>query len=230
MSPGRYQEFWRNKILPNFDREQLSSSSVLKPYRELWLGSIIAAAYTAGTGRKWFVGLGLSDPPDFILASTEAAESPSGRKGINLRQIGFEATWCDLSRGDTLLGHISLKNKPSYVGMEVLVYLTDSGVRAVDIAGVRDHLRKQRVYPDNIHVLLSLASLPGRPLLPGTFQLFSLKAPYMERILNLTDSSFHRDNAIYDAGRGFRTEGVPMAVVDLQTPSLDRPDHSSHNK
>lgn len=217
-SPGYFYFFWRDVVAAKYSYHQIVTSNKLKPYREVWAGAIIAAHQTAATGRQHFVGLPDDEPPDIRIVSLEEVATKSGRLGTNLQRLEMEVTWCDIERGDTLLGHIDLKNKPAYQDMHLLIYLTRPP-ETMDFNGVRKTLKGRQVHLASIMVVAEVHEINNAPAPKDSYAVVSLLSE-AQTAVSTTDqvSFFVQPEIIRVSKRGISTELMEGGTVRLVPP------------
>jgi len=220
-SPGFYRDFWINKVENKYTEEIKNKHVKLKPYREMWVGAIIAAAHTKMTGLKHFVALSLDEPPDIVIAKFQTVEMPSKKTGTRVEILKIEITRCSLEDGEDLLEHILKKNTPTYKGMTLAVYLY--GYERVDMNIIIEKLRGiSFIYPAEIIIIGKVDKVLDYDLTHGTFAQVFIHPEVGQIIFNINDSLafFRKPDILTISGRGVSNTINPIGTFKITPPNI----------
>lgn len=221
-APGFYMDYWDNVIVTNIPSNIVLSNSRLKPYRELWIGAILAAAQTKATGNKYYVGIPDSDPPDVIIGTLTPVQHSSGRTGNNFDYANIEIVRCDISVGEDLLTQVLLKNTAAYQDMIVAVYVFGG---TADLTSVSEILQQEpTVYPVQITVVAeAVATSSGLRLAQHTYLVETVFPLVGQDLVNRHDSNhfFNSPSIITRTGRGLSPAPIELGQVRLLPPNLN---------
>lgn len=221
-SPGFYQRFWQSSIIGQFDGKTVLSHVKLKPYREVWIGSILAASQTKITGNEHYVGLPPTEPPDVEIIARVPTKTPSGKPATNLNRMPVEITRSDLDQGETILGQIKRKNTDAYKGMVLVVYAY-GGDNPTDFEAIRKELNTWNVKPASILEIGSVHRSEHGIIIPnGTFSVTRLYPSKSQNLVNLSDQkAFHyKPEMIRQEKRGVNPDLYEMGLLELMPPKL----------
>jgi hypothetical protein len=214
-SPGFYMAYWDNGIVKYLPAQAVLNDNRLKKYRELWIGSILAAAQSKSTDSQYYVGLPLDEPPDVELAMMSHTKTASGRVGLEMNLIPVEIVRCDVMSGETLAMQITLKNKPAYANYIVAIYIF--GGNPTDLATINDELKKVKVYPVQITMVAQAVETESGILLSDPS--YPVRA---QTIVSRNDPKafFKGHNIIHKQGRGIQSEPNLLGRARLLLPKL----------
>jgi hypothetical protein len=223
-APGFYMAYWHECILKRFPIKTIERHNAFTKYRELFVGSILAAANTLGSGgTEYYVGLPATEPPDVELMYYEPT-TVKGKAGNIRKHIEVEITRCNLNVGETIVGQIINKNVAAYKDMILAVFM-EGEVRHIDYKAIQAALGKEEViYPSSI-VLVTSANMAGTILLlPGSFGLSQLYPKPGSSLINLNDANaFHRKTDVVGNAipfRGVSTDWQDLGPFTLAPPKL----------
>ena len=160
ISPGLYMKYWES-IVKKHGSGRLDTN-LLKQYREVRNGAIIAALWTKTTGIKHFVSFPHEEPNDVEIYSLEPTEF-KGVPSWKLSKSPIQLTRCSPIHGETVLGQILKKNK-EYLKETILVVhiLGEDGV-TINLNKIVEEVRNiEIIYPPEI-VLVAPIEDPGSP-------------------------------------------------------------------
>lgn len=150
--------FWKEAVIGQFDTKTIISHPKFKLYRELWVGSIVAASQSVASDFKHYVSMPDDEPPDVEISRLVPVEV-NGKQGNNLERLPIEITRCDFFSGETLLGQIAKKNKPAWAGLKLAVYAYgDEEIGPPQLQEVFDALQKDKVLLSDILIMRFIAS------------------------------------------------------------------------
>jgi hypothetical protein len=221
-SPGYYRDFWINKIENVFPEEIKNKNVKLKPYREVWVGAIIAAGHTKLTGIKHYVGLPPDEPPDVNILKLTNETMPSGREGTRAEVLRVEITRCSLADNEELINQIRRKNTLAYKGMTLAIYLFGGGetIRMEDLKALIMELPE--IYLEEIMIIGKVEGMLGQELPEGTFAQIFLYPELAQTTFNINDESlfFRRPDVLTVKGRGISNEMRPTGTFRLLAPEI----------
>lgn len=220
-SPAFYLAYWDNIILPNFPSEVIISNAKLKPYREMWLGAILAAAQTKASGIKHFVGLPESEPPDIDIVKFQPIKTPKGGLGTSLDRLNVEITRCSLDEGEDLYTQIIKKNKPAYQDMILAVYVYGDK-REVDFDSLFVKLEKVKLFQSEV-VIIAMVGLSSTP--NGSVKTFSVSKVWPikgETIFSSVDAKafFRHPEVSKQTQRGIGRVWKDLGSFELMPPKI----------
>lgn len=214
-SPGFYMAFWENAVIGKFDPKTIISHVKFKPYRELWVGAIIAASQSAASDFKHYVAIPDDEPPDVEVARLVPVVV-NGKNGNNLERLPIEITRCDFFSGETLIGQITKKNKPAWAGMKLAVYAYgDEELGPPQLQTVLDELLKTRVYLADILIVRYIAQAK-------TYEVTRVYPKPGQSYFDANDSkAFFRDPEVFRKNRrGLSTEWEHLGSLTLMPPTI----------
>lgn len=220
--PGVYIDFWENKIEKVFSESVKNTHVKLKPLREMWVGSLIAAAHTKNTGIKHYVALPFDEPPDVLIAKLSPEEMKSGKVGTKIESLRVEITRCSLRDSEDLITHIQKKNKRAYSGMTLAVYMYGD-YQSFDMNKLRKEIMALgNIYVEEIIVLCRVHNMLGVDLLKGTYSQIFLHPVLAHSEFNINDDTiFFRDPGILTANkRGVSTDLTSVGRFRIMAPDI----------
>jgi hypothetical protein len=220
-SPGFYMQYWDNGIVKHLPAKAVLGDNRLKKYRELWIGSILAAAQSKSRDDQYYVGLPPDEPPDIELAVLSNTKTASGRSGLEMNLVPVEIVRCDVQSGETLASQIALKNEPAYSNYIVAVYV--HGGNPTDLAIISDQLKKTKVYPVQISMVAQAVETESGILLPDPSYLVETIYPKRAQTIvsrNDTKAFFSGYNIISKRGRGIQPKPEFLGRARLLLPKL----------
>lgn len=226
-SPGFYAAYWDNHINKLFTTRQIIERVELKPHREVWVGSIFAAAQSLG-GVQHFVGLPAQEPPDVEVIKFTETSTKKGTPGIQLSRIPLEVTRCNMATDETLIGQIRKKNKAAYTGYNLLVYEYGSTQTSNYETIYQTLKQEEEIFFDSI---ISVAKVDhtssGIALAEGTFVVSSLYPRKGQTSLNISNSEafFRYPEVVRPIGRATGTEWKNLGSFGLLAPKLKTTKH-----
>ncbi len=223
LSPGFYLAYWENHINKLFTPKEIIERVELKQHREVWVGSIFAAAQFRASGIQHFVGLPSQEPPDVEVVRFLDTATAKGTPGTKVERIPLEVTRCNMAKGETLLGQIEKKNKPAYEGMSLLVY--EYGSKKVsDYEAVHEALKqKEHVYFDTIISVAQVDHTANGLVLPdGTFAVTMLYPRKGQTPLNVSDPKafFRYPEVVTKTQLAAGTQWEELGSYELLAPAL----------
>jgi hypothetical protein len=163
ISPGYYADFWQKEIQSKFSYDTIMSAP-FKPYREMWVGTPLAAFYNKYFPGQYYLECPASDPPDVYIVKLYDTISKTGRSGHGYERLFVEIVRCNLDAGEDLYRQISLKNTPAYKDMSVAVYIFGQGAK-VNFAEIHQKLNSINMYPSEVKIV-GIATATESILLP----------------------------------------------------------------
>lgn len=223
-SPGFYMAFWNECILKRFSAVDILSRIEFKQHREMWLGAIMAASQTKGTGVQHFVGLPNDEPRDVDVVRMVDIKIPSGKMGTAIERLFIQITRCNLDAGETLLQQIKKKNKPAYKDIILAVYKYGYEPMS-DFKAVHDALKKEKeIFPSEV-LSIELAEIARSIVLPaGTYGLTRLYPKIGQHLVRLSDQEafFRNPEVVQGTGLGVSTEWKDLGTFELLPPVLKK--------
>ena len=225
-SPGFYMTYWQNVILANFTLDIIKSHNNLTKHREMWVGAILAASNSKGSGIQHFVGLSEKEPPDVDIIYYKDITTPSGVSGYERKHIFNEITRCDLDFGETIINQILRKNTPANAGIVLAVYVYGNEKQTNYQAILETLKNENKVYPIEILCIefVMFAGAGKILLLPGTYAISRLWPQPGSKVVNLSDKKafFRSPNVIGDATprRGSGTKWQDLGSFTLLPPII----------
>lgn len=205
VSPGFYMAFWKNAVLKQFQTKTILEHQKFKPYREVWVGAIVAASRKLATGADHFVGLPATEPPDFVIA--RLIEEPfKGIMSTRMERYHFEVTRCDFDAGETIIGQITKKNKPAWSSMGLVVYLLGN-VGIVDFEQIYQELQGMEIVLESIVLVGTAYATPSGILMP---QSYTVTQVFPSRGQNV--SAINDPKAFFRHPEVFRPDGRATGV------------------
>lgn len=221
-SPGFYLDYWRKCIDAKFSVETINTNGRLKQYREMFTGAHMAALQTKLTGVQHFVGLPEDEPPDVDVIRFSPSTTSSGKDATNFDRIAIEITRCDMSKGETILGQISNKNKPAWKNM-VLVLHTSGGSKPINFKEISEALQREDViHLSEIIIVGSAARTKYILLQPGTYAINKVYPELTSDLLQQTarNSFFRTPEVMTKLGRGATRQAKPLGFIELLPPDM----------
>lgn len=225
VSPGFYMGYWEKCILANFPLKVIKKNYGLKKYREMWVGAILAASDTKDSGIHHFVGMPSREPPDVDIIHYEDTVTANGKEGLNRKHTSVEITRCDLDAGETLVDQVLNKNTPSYIGMNLAVYVYGRPSKS-DYQSVLDVLKnEEHVYPTEIVCLEFVIKAGPILLLPGSYGISRLWPKPGSKLVNLSDPKAffrHPNDVVTDSNPRLSTgrDYQDLGTFELLTPRI----------
>lgn len=215
-------QFWVNAVEKQYTKDQIVNHVKFKPYRELWVGAIVAASQTRINKVPHYVGLPPDEPPDAEVVRFVPVITSKGSEGTNLEKIGLEIVRCDLDAGETIFGQIQLKNKPAYAGMSVAVYVY-GGDAMTDLNDVQRQVNAlPKIYPHEIMLVAPVQRSASIVFDPGTFAITQFYPKMGQDLVNIFDTKafFMQSNVMTVTGRGVSRKKTRQGDLELMPPDL----------
>lgn len=215
-SPGFYMAFWQNAVIGKFDMNTILTHQKFKPYRELWIGAIVAASQSSASDFQHFVAIPDDEPPDVEVARLVPV-TVNGKDGNSLERLPIEITRCDFYSGETLLGQIAKKNKPAWAGMKLAVYAYgDEGTEPPDVQAIMKELHGQKVYLSDILVIRHIAH-------ENLYEVSRLYPKPGQSHFSATDEKafFMHPEVFKKSRRGLSTEWEHLGSLRLMPPDIE---------
>lgn len=215
--------YWHGCILKQFPIKTVETHTAMTKYRELFVGSILAAANTLASGIEFYVGLPPDEPPDVDLMYMKPT-IVNGKQGTTRKHLYVEIVRCNMGAGETIQGQALKKNKPAYKDMIVAIFMEGS-VPKVDYPAIEAALKNEAViYPSEILLVMN-ADMAGPVLLPaGSFGLSRLYPRPGSSVVNLNDNKafFRTTDVVGDATPriGVATEWQDLGPLTIAAPKL----------
>lgn len=222
-SPGFYMAYWHGCVLKQFPIKTVETHTAMTKYRELFVGSILAAANTLASGMEFYVGLPPDEPPDVDLMYMEPIKV-NGKDGVKRKHLYVEIVRCNMGASETIQGQALKKNKPAYKDMIVAIFMEGS-VPKVDYPAIEAALKNEAViYPSEILLVMN-ADMAGPLMLPaGSFGLSRLYPKPGSSIVNLNDNKafFRTTDVVGDAAprMGVSAEWQDLGPLTIAPPKL----------
>jgi len=211
--------FWQNAILKRFDKATVLNSQELKPYREMWVGAIIAASQSL-SGTKHYVGLPDDEPPDIDVVRLLDTDF-KGKASTKMERLLIEVTRCNFDAGETIVGQIKKKNKPAYAGMRLAVYVhgNDRGTKFQDIF---DALQKLKPVFSTVLIVGTVDVAGGLLLTKGYFGVTGVWPNKGQTLVNINNrKAFFRHPEVFRKSRlATGTEWEDLGSLILKPPEL----------
>lgn len=188
ISPGFYFDYWTKYLLTNFDETVLTKSNKYKPYREVLVGSVFAAAQTKLTGVHHFTGIPSRQPPDVEIVHIEENVLRKGISGNAFYTMEVEITRCDGDNGEQLMTHILNKNKPGNKNLVLLVEAYGKDTLR-NLKGAHTSLQSEGIYPSDIYIISHLTKSGPLVRNPGSYLIASLYPEFSITEVNVNDSN-----------------------------------------
>jgi hypothetical protein len=222
LSPGYYMAFWHDVVLKQFSHEVVVSHVKFKPYREAWVGAIMAAAQTMATGSKYYVGPPKGEPSDVDIVRLEDIKmKKSGRIGTGISRLNIQIIRCDLLT-ENILDQVLKKNKPAYEGMIVAVYVYGREDES-DFDSIFEALKKEKkIYPESIVAVEQVEVADGIKQMEGTYGITGLYPAIGATLVNRKDSdAFFFEPPVFRPTPGkVGTEWEELGTFKLLPPKL----------
>lgn len=216
--------YWHGCVLKQFPIKTIETHTAMTKYRELFVGSILAAANTlASGGIEYYVGLPPDEPPDVDLMYMEPVKV-HGKDGVQRKHIYVELVRCNMEAGEDISTQVLKKNKPAYKDMVVAVFM-EGPVSKIDYAAIEKVLNEQEtIYPSEILLVMN-ADMAGPVLLPaGSFGLARIYPKPGSTIVNLNDNKafFRTTDVVGDAmpRMGVSTDWQDLGPLTIAPPKL----------
>ncbi len=151
IAPGIYMRYWED-IVSGYGIDSLEINK-LKAYREVRNGAILAALWTKATGEKHFVSFPHEEPADVEIYSLVSKDF-NGKPSYDICRVPVQLTRCLLSRGETILGQIVKKNKPSLENTTLVVHIIGENNIVINLSDIIKRIHKiEKIYPREIAIL-----------------------------------------------------------------------------
>lgn len=221
-APGFYKTFWINQIEKRFPDDVINKHVKLKPYREVWLGAIIAAAQTKASGIQHFVGLPEKEPPDILVVRFVPVTTKQGHEGTMIDRIPIEITRCNMDAGESLFKQIMKKNKAAYEDNILAVYLTGLGQQFSLGPTHKKLLAEKKIHPAEVLIVGEVQQAGSIALTPRTFAQFKIYPDTGGDIVNVQDtkSFFSHPAVMTTRRRGVSRKLKPLGKLKLKPPTF----------
>lgn len=215
--------YWQNIVLSRISLEIIQKENSLKRYREMWVGSILAAHQTKVTGIPHFVGLPNTEPPDVEIVHIPKTPLPSGRMGLEWKYQTVEITRCSMGAGETLIGQIVKKNRDAYSGMILVVYAYGAQ-DPINLHELYKQLQRIIVKPTEILIVCQAEKTVATLLPEGTFCIVKVYPSPGQSLINISDpSSFFRvPEVVKKDQRAISTKHIDLGTFELLPPEIPR--------
>jgi hypothetical protein len=217
LSPGFYKDFWTESIEKVFTEKQILSQP-FKPYRELWVGTPIAALYSKLHNGHYFIEMPSDEPPDVNIVRFLPTSSPSGRKGHRIERLATEVVRCNLDRGETIMGQISIKNKPEYQDLALAVYVFGGG-ETDNWEELHKELNNMKVYLSEIKLVGKVEATKKIKLPQGSFLIANIYPELTQHLIHSDDeAAFFHAPMLREGQKAFNTTLHESGMLKLVPP------------
>ncbi len=152
IAPGLYMKYWEG-IVNKYGEDHLETN-LLKQYREVRNGAIIAALWTKTTGTKHFVSFPHHEPNDVEIYSLE----PTTFKGIpswRLQLAPIQLTRCSLKDGETIIGQVIKKNTEVLSDTILVVHILGEDGITIDLNQIVNDINNLKIIHPTEIVLIA---------------------------------------------------------------------------
>jgi len=148
IAPGLYMNYWEG-IVTKYGEDHLETN-ILKQYREVRNGAIIAALWTKATGKKHFVSFPHQEPNDVEIYSLEST-TYKGIPSWRLELAPIQLTRCSLKDGETVVGQVKKKNTAVLKDTILVVHMLGEDGITIDLNQIVSDINSiENIYPTEI--------------------------------------------------------------------------------